>query len=142
MKKIILVGILAGLVCVTSSGCCSYMSYKSSERELIGRKIQASGDAGAIKAYNLGQDAVGIGVNVLAIESITEHPIRQILAAVADAGLLYAVGYGISELNTSSGDDDADLPENATDSNIIQVNNSDSGQVTITINPVVTTTEE
>ena len=123
MKKIIMSILLVGLV-LTSSGCASYLSYKSSQRELMGKRVAASGNDAAIKAYANG-DSVGIGVNVLAIESIKEHPWRQLGAAVLDVGLLYAANEGIKSVNdnknnSASGDTSVQVDVSGSD-NLVTV---------------------
>jgi len=141
MKKFISIILLVAIM-VASSGCASYMSQQASERELIGKRVKMSGDTGAIKAYNLGQNAVGIGIDVAFLESLTEHPVRQFLAALTDAAILYGIGYGVNELLDDSDDSGSTVPSTATDSTFIDVKNSDSGQVTITINPKAETPSE
>ena len=59
MNKLIVLILLVGFV-ISFSGCASYMSYKASEKEIVGQRVMASGNEAAIKAFRLG-DTVGVG---------------------------------------------------------------------------------
>ena len=88
---------------VLSSGCASYLSYEASKKEILTRRAYASGNPEAIKAVRSG-DFVGIGIDVLAWETLTENPWRQLGAAGIDALTLWAAYEGIDYLN-NDGDD-------------------------------------
>ena len=82
-------------------GCASYMSYNASKQEIYSNRVYASGDANAMKAMNMGaeprvaihaikQEGVfGLAVDLTAMDTITQHPWRQLGAAVLDAGIAY-----------------------------------------------------
>jgi len=129
MNKLILC-IVFGFMMVSSSGCVSYLSYKDSQREIVGRRVAASGNENAIRAYAMG-DTVGIGINVLAYEALTEHPWRQLGAAILDAGTLWVLSEGIQELNSnrSKSRDSNGVTINGEGNNVTIVNNSDNTTV-------------
>jgi len=106
MKRLLVTGlVLASMVYL--SGCASYMSYKASENEIYAKRVMASGDAAAINVLRSGaepkaairaiQDPAifGIGIDLLALDVLKEHPWRQTGAAILDALTVYAVSEGI-----------------------------------------------
>lgn len=134
MKRII-TSILLVVLVVSMTSCASYVSYKSSEREIVGESVIASGDEAAIKAWRSG-DAAGIGVDVLATEALAKHPIRQLGAAVLDAGLIYGIKEGVEYL--------ADRNSNRGDINVSVTSGGDSS-VTVSgdqDNDVITSTDD
>jgi hypothetical protein len=148
MNKIILTILMVVMFSLT--GCASYMSYKASEKELVGQKVMASGNDSAIKALRMGDDSVGIGINVLAIDTLKEHPWRQLGAAILDVGLVYAAREGVDALSNSgdgssssadttievSGDNNSVSITTATDSyNNDTVNDYDQSQNDYETNP-------
>jgi len=100
MKRVIFGFVLASMVFM-SSGCASYSVYKGSEKQIMAQKVYASGDEKAIKAFAMG-DTVGIGIDVLATESLTHRPWMQLGAAVLDAGILWAASEGVDQLEKSA----------------------------------------
>jgi len=96
MIKLMIMSVLTSLM-LFSNGCASYLSYQASHREIVGNRVASMGDESAIRAFAMG-DTVGIGINVLAYEAITEHPFRQLGAAILDAGAVWAISEGIKEL--------------------------------------------
>jgi hypothetical protein len=112
--------LVAGLVFM-SSGCASHMSYKASQREIAEERIRFSGDEAAInalgkgipaeraiKAVRIGEDGVGVGVDVSNMEALTRHPWRQAGAALLDGLLMYGVYRGADELSRSGKDNNDD----------------------------------
>lgn len=107
MKKLIMVMSLM-LCCFCMNGCLSYMSYKASENEIYSRQIVDTKNPLYIKQLDLGIPSrrvfqsitkpgmYGIGVNLLAIDVIQEHPWRQFGAVVADAAATY---FAIDQIN-------------------------------------------
>ena len=96
---------------------CSAISYNASKEELLKSRAYASGNksvirqiqAGvpaetAIRAVALNDGGVGIGVDLSALSIIAQHPLRQLGAAVLDAGALYGAYSGVQSLNDSSSD--------------------------------------
>jgi len=95
------------------------MSYKASENEIYSDRVMASGDANAIKAMRMGakpktairaiQDpgVFAIGIDLMALDVLGEHPWRQLGAAAIDAGTAYAAYWAIDEfvINSSNSDD-------------------------------------
>jgi hypothetical protein len=109
------------------AGCMSVWSQRSSLDEARRSRILASNNQEAIKALNVGVsprsaikavkigNGAGIGIDVTSWEALKLHPWRQLGAAAADAGLLYASKEVLDNLN-----DDG--------------NNSDGGRQNITVN--------
>lgn len=93
--------------------CLSYMSADASRSEVNERR--------AIRAVQL-EDGAGIGVDLLSLDTLGEHPIRQILAAIGDLGVLYGAYQGIQSLTSSS--------SKSSESG----NSSDNGGTTVTVN--------
>ena len=58
------IAVLSAMVLVIGNGCASYMVYKNSEQKVAAKKAFAKGDQAAIKAVQLGNDGVGIGIDV------------------------------------------------------------------------------
>jgi len=96
MKKIMIMSVIASLM-LFSNGCASYLSYQASHREITGYRVSTMGDELAIRAFAMG-DTVGIGINVLAYEALSEHPFRQLGAAILDVGAVWALSEGVKEL--------------------------------------------
>ena len=87
------------IIMMFTSGCASYMVYKNSEQKVAARKAFARGDQVAIKAIQLGNDGVGIGIDVSNWEALKEQPLLQLGAAILDAGLVYGGYKGVESLN-------------------------------------------
>lgn len=120
MKNIIRLSMFVCVVGVSliTSGCLSAWSYKCSEDEIVRTRVYASGDSKTIDMLNRGVDAktairaiplsnggVGIGVDVTSLDALTQHPVRQIGAAIGDAALLYGA-YQAYDKNLGSGSKD------------------------------------
>ncbi|MFH0907183.1 MAG: hypothetical protein V1929_00270 [bacterium] len=105
--------LLAVAVLGLCNGCASYLVMKSSEQEVR-----------AIKATQLDGGA-GIGIDISAVQALTEHPFLQLGAAVVDAGLIYG-GYRVLDAADQriNGVDDQPRTE-------VQINNSPNAQVTV-----------
>jgi hypothetical protein len=111
-SQIIVMEILVAAMILLSSGCASYSSYNASSREL---------NSPAIRAVQLDGGA-GIGVDIGAIDTLMQHPIRQTLAALLDAGTLYAAIEGIDSLNGSDKEDNTTYNATSGDSVDITIN--------------------
>lgn len=126
LKKIVTFT-LATFILLNTNGCLSYNTLKQSNQEINQRKAR-----GAIVAQPLGNDGVGIGVDLLNLEALGEHPWKQLLSALGDAlmvwGATEATKYVQKELNKDDDDDNAksDVPSG--------LNGSDNGANNITIN--------
>jgi len=124
MKNIIAFLLLGILIC---TGCETFSTeaYKSTKREMQGQIVLAAGDEAAIKAWKSG-DAVGIGVDLFAVDVIMYRPFKQVGAAVLDAGAIYlakeGLEYLVGEINFS-----------ASDSRDITINISDSQDTSVLI---------
>ena len=99
------------LTCLALGGCASALSYMSSEDEIRSDRVMASGNkqginalqagtppANAIHLVNLGNDGIGIGLDVSSWDAIAQHPLRQLGAAVLDAGTTYGAYLGATSL--------------------------------------------
>ena len=92
MKKLITLKLIAAMA--LSSGCASTLVYKNSKQELTERR--------AIRAVSLGEESAGIGLDVAAIDVLSEHPWQQAGAALLDLGLMYGSYAGAKALTDSS----------------------------------------
>jgi len=145
MFKNILFVAMVGMLFLTN-GCASYLSYKASKNEIAQNRIAASGDKDAIRAVNLGvapveairaikiDNGVGISVDISNLDALTEHPLRQLGAALLDAALTYGAYQGIQSLN-AGGDSNV---ENI--NTTLNVNNADHTSVTVDNSHTTTTT--
>ena len=103
MKRLITFIALMVIV-INSTGCASYMSYSASQKEIYRSRVYASGDADAVKAMNMGTEprmaiqaikepgVFGLAINLSALDTIGQHPWRQLGAAAVDAATIYG-GY-------------------------------------------------
>ena len=122
MKRLIC-SVMALFIAFSSSGCFSSMVYKDSRRKVALRKAIITNNQQAINAIKLGDDGVGIGINVLNMEALREQPFKQLGAAVLDALMVWGGYEGIKSL-TSEGDngDNGSSQESGRDSNQVTVN--------------------
>lgn len=82
--------VLIGTMLSLGSGCCSYLVYQNSRQEVQER---------AFRAQALEGGGAGIGIDLLSLDALTEHPFLQFFAAAADA----ATVYGISQATAPQG---------------------------------------
>jgi hypothetical protein len=124
LKKVITF-ILAIFVILNTSSCLSYNTLKQSNQEINQRNAR-----NAIVAQKLGDDGVGIGVNLLDLEALGLHPWKQLLSACGDALMVWgaseATKYVQKELNNDN-EDNAESKGGIPES-------SSSGDNNITIN--------
>jgi len=115
MKKLVSMMVMISVL-VTISGCFSPMVYRESVNKVALRKAILANNQPAIQAIRLGDNGVGLGINVLSLEAITEQPLKQLGAALGDAALIWAgyegVRYAGDQLN---GSDSKDAPSNSSD---------------------------
>lgn len=95
MKTIVLIL----LVAVISSGCCSYVVYKGSEKQLLMKKAMVMNDERAIRGIKLGEDGAGIGIDLANTEVLMERPWMQLGGALLDIAGTYALKKGVDSLN-------------------------------------------
>jgi hypothetical protein len=131
MKKVLMMVVVL-VIAATQSGCFSYMAYQHNKGKVMAKKIRASGNEAAIKAFNNG-DTTGIGIDVGALETLDspEAVLLQAGGAVLDAAILYGVKEGVDSLNQS----------NSERNNSLTVNNGGNGNVNVTITQNDTTTQ-
>ena len=130
-KVLVMVLVLAGFL--MSSGCASYLVYKDSQKKVAYRHAVAAKNDVAIKAIELGNGGAGIGIDVTALDSLTEQPFMQFMAAILDAGIIYGGYRGVEAASgSSSGKGDTSTTING-DRNTVTVVNGDSS--TTTANP-------
>jgi len=104
MMKLVLAVILVA-ICFVNSGCVSYAVYQGSKRQVALKKAVVSGNDAAIKAIRLGDDGVGLGIDVMNLEALGERPWLQLGAAVLDLGMLYGGYKGVEALDSGSSSD-------------------------------------
>lgn len=123
MKMVVLISLLVML----SGGCLSYMSAKKSSDEL------------AVKAVRT-RDGAGVAVDILNLEALKLHPIRQTLAALGDALVIYATyDYvdGLDKKESKSGSSRDTHVTVSGDGNSINI----SGDTTTTTTTTTTSTD-
>ena len=120
-------------IAIMFSGCASYMVYKNSEQKVAARKAFARGDQAAIKAIQLGNNGVGIGIDVSNWETLKEQPLLQLGAAILDAGMIYGGYKGVESLNEDSSDHGTTINING-DKNNTTIVNGDGNTTTVTPN--------
>jgi hypothetical protein len=145
MRKVLVSIGLVGLALANTGCLATYLSAKSSQRELATERIMVSGNKDAIDAVKMGvpaEDAiraipiaggVGIGVNLLDWQTLSKNPLRQTGAALLDAAWMY----GAYQL-TQSGNNNSSSSKSTTYN--IDTANSDHTTVTINQNETTTTT--
>lgn len=121
--------VLVGLM-FANTGCVSYYAMEQGKKHSALRKATLKGDQAAIKAIDLGADAAGVGIDVSNWEALTEDPVKQILAALADAALIYAGKKGIDALNDGDTTPTSGGSQN-NPSTTVNVNNADHTTVTV-----------
>lgn len=102
IKKIIFIVLF--IILIANIGCVSYISAKASQREIATNIIIASHDQKvinslnngikpevAIKAIQLNNGGVGIGLDLYSLNTLTNHPVRQFAAAILDLMILYRI---------------------------------------------------
>ena len=122
--------LVALVVLVLTSGCLSPMVYNQSKQKVGLRKAIEADNNPAIKAFKLGEDGVGLGVNVLALDVLSEQPLKQLGAAIGDGLLIWAGYEGVkyidnklnNENNNSGGGGNSSDNSGRTDSTVVIVN--------------------
>ena len=122
---------IISVIILLSSGCASYLSYQASQNEIIGQRVVASGDDMAIKAFRSG-NTVGIGINVLATDTLTKHPMRQLGAALLDLAMMYGTYEGVKSLDDGgSENDDRSVAVSGDNNNVTIIDDSTNTDVDI-----------
>jgi len=128
MKTIIKVTCAALAIMVFANGCMSYAVYKGSQRKVAERKALASGNEAAVKAIRLGDDGVGVGIDVTNLEALTERPWLQLGAALLDAAIVYGTKEAVDSLNSKEDD------SNNAGAGSVNISVSGSDDTTINVN--------
>ena len=105
---------------VMMSGCASLWSLSDSRDEI-------SSNRRAFKAVPMDNGGAGVGVDLFSLDTISQHPVRQGIAALADAASIYAT-YAVTKSVTSSHDGDSTTGRDSVnitgDGNTVNVGNS------------------
>jgi len=139
MNRIVTACALVAIL-LLNSGCASYLSYRSSFKEIQRERVYASGDEHAIRMLQRGyscddairavkigeEDGVGVAVDVSVTEALAQHPWRQVGAALLDLATMYGAYEGARALQKSSNKDD--------DGDDITVNTTGDGNSTTVVN--------
>jgi hypothetical protein len=150
MKNILIAGLLISMS-IALTGCTSLWSLQCSKDEILRNRILASGDQDAIHALRSGaredvairavrlSEGVGVGVDVSNLDALTEHPWRQLGAAILDAGMTAGAVVGgkalVDSINSS------DESNNTAGRDIVTVTiNSKNNDVDVG-DRIITTTE-
>ena len=150
MRMLVTIGMLA--VAALSSGCMSLWSYEASKNEIKRERVYASGNKKAIGMIEMGGDedaairaiavdgGAGIAVDVSNWRALSKHPVRQIVAAILDAGMLYGAYRGVEALNNED-DDDRTSNTAGRDNNTVTINGKGNEVNIGSQNPTTTTSE-
>jgi len=115
--------VFAVLLVLSVTGCLSSAVYSDSKQKVAIRQAIISNNQVAIKAIKLGDDGIGVGINVLAWDVIKEQPVKLTVAALADAALVYAgyegVKYIVDEFDSN---DSSNNQDSGRDSNQVTIN--------------------
>lgn len=117
-KMVMLVALV--MLAISTSGCLSYMVMEQSRQKVALRKAIQTNNEAAIRAIRLGDDGVGVGINVLALEALTEQPLKQLGAALGDALIIWGAYEGVQSINGDN--NDTSNQDSGRDSNTISVN--------------------
>ena len=98
--KLIVVTVMLAVLSL-QTGCFSYMAMEHGKKQVALRRAVIKNDPVAIKAVQLGDNGVGVGIDITNWEALTENPLLQLGAAVLDAGLVYAGYAGVKSFNDS-----------------------------------------
>lgn len=149
ISKLVLVGgVLSMMVLTSGCGSLSYYSAASSADEIAQNRIFASGNKealrymntgisprAAIKAVALDNGGVGVGVDLLSLDVLGQHPIRQTVAAVVDAATIATtVYYGSKAISGNNNSQDSKSTSTTGDGNAnVDVSSGDNSPVHIEI---------
>jgi len=93
--------IMVTIILALTNGCASSLVLQTSKQRINQRRAIARGNT-AIKAAPL-EYGTGVGIDILNLEALTEQPLLQMLAALVDAGMVYAGYEGIKSLDSDGG---------------------------------------
>ena len=114
MKENIGKVLVIATIILLMSGCLSSMVYKDSQSRMNQK---------ALKAVRVGEDGVGIGVDLAALDVLLEQPWKQTFALIGDAGLICGSiecgKYIIDELESN---DSSNNQDSGRDSNQVEIN--------------------
>ena len=136
MKETRIVAVMASLATMIMwSVCTSIWSYEASKSEIQKERVYASGDKNAIRMIQNGADGdvairavamdnggAGIGIDISNWRALSKHPVRQVGAAVLDAGMAYGAYLGVQSLTDSSHDNGNSSQSAGRDNNDVTVN--------------------
>ena len=103
VKSVISIVLVMGLVFQT--GCLSYMAMEHGKRQIALKRAFIKNDQNAIRAIQLGDNGVGVGIDVSNLQALMENPLLQLGAALGDAAMIYAGYKGVDSLNSSESED-------------------------------------
>ena len=89
-------------ITLIGSSCCSYAVYKGSHKNVALRKATLANNEPAIRAVTMGGDGLGLGIDVSNIETLTERPWVQVVAAIIDLALMYGTYEGVKAVDPAN----------------------------------------
>lgn len=129
MKMVSIICLLLAVLMI-GSGCASYYVLDGS-RDIRARRLAVeSNNEDAIRALDMGGEAVAFGIDVSNMEALKERPWLQAGAAILDAAILYAGVRGVQMLN----DDDDSGNRDEGSSRDVYVDVSGSTDVDVDVN--------
>lgn len=108
LVKAIVTSVILIALSLQMGGCLSYMAMEHGRKQVALRKAVIKNDQAAIKAVQLGDNGVGVGIDVTNLEALKENPLLQLGAALGDAAMIYAGYKGVESLNNDGDDDKGD----------------------------------
>jgi len=137
------------------AGCTSLWSLQCSKDEIMRDRVYASGNRVGIRALQNGaseesaikavalDNGAGIGVDVSNWSALSQHPVRQLGAAILDAGMTYGAYLGGKALIDSNNSEPTsqtagrDIIQVVVDGRNNTVNVGDKTDTTTTTTPII-----
>ena len=109
--------ILLILIIVTCSGCASYLTLEGSRDIVKQRKAYQTKDAKLIEMVRLGDNGVGMAIDVGNLEAIKERPWMQLGAGLLDTATILGLKYGIDSVTERNESPDLTINVNGNENN-------------------------
>lgn len=129
MKKMISM-VISVLVLISASGC-STLVYRDSYKKVYARKAILSNNERAIRAVQLGDGGVGLGIDLANLEVLTEQPFLQLGAAALDAAALYGAYEGIRSITSNNSNKENENNTTGNGNSTVNVESGDNSPVII-----------
>jgi len=101
--KTLIVTLILISMSVSMTGCVSYLVLENSKKKIAYNRAILRKDDVAIKAFQVGENGIGLGIDVSNLAGLTKQPFLQLGAALLDVGLIYG-GYEAAKSFDSNDD--------------------------------------